>query len=102
MLFAVVPVCVWGRPLSRRDVANQASIAGDIRVEYLMDAVRQRHRRVARIVDARAPTRRELLPMLYDAELVAMSPSVFTLTGFERIDAAEYAQSWLVAPIGIR
>jgi hypothetical protein len=26
-----------------------------------------------------------------------MSPQAFTLTGFERVEEAEYAQSWLVA-----
>jgi len=26
-----------------------------------------------------------------------MSPQAFTLSGFERVDGADYAQSWLVA-----
>ena len=36
---------------------------------------------------------RELLAVT----LVAMSPQAFTLTGFERDNGVEYAQSWLVA-----
>jgi hypothetical protein len=28
--------------------------------------------------------------------IVGMSPQAFSLTGFERVDGAEYAQSWLV------
>ena len=40
----------------------------------------------------------DALPALYDPVLVAMSPQAFTLMGFERIEGAEYAQSWLVAP----
>jgi hypothetical protein len=27
-----------------------------------------------------------------------MSPSAFSLTGIERVDSAEFAQSWLVTP----
>ena len=38
----------------------------------------------------------EELPALYDPILIAMSPQAFTLAGFERIDGADYAQSWLV------
>jgi hypothetical protein len=95
MRFAVVPVCVWGRPLARREIANLRPVAGDVRVEYLLDRVRLRHLRVARLVDDRSPMRGELLPMLLDVQLVAMSPGAFTLSGFERIDGAEYAQVWL-------
>jgi hypothetical protein len=36
------------------------------------------------------------IPRLYDVRIVSMSPQAFTLTGFERIEGAEYAQSWLV------
>jgi hypothetical protein len=28
--------------------------------------------------------------------LIGMSPSAFSLSGFERVDGVEYAQSWLV------
>jgi len=35
------------------------------------------------------------LPMVLDPVLLAMSPQAFTLTGFERIDGVDYAQSWL-------
>jgi hypothetical protein len=35
-------------------------------------------------------------PMLYDVHIVAMSPQTFTLAGFERVNGADYAQSWLV------
>ncbi len=102
MRFAVVPVCVWGRPLERRDIANLVRVAGDVRVEYLLDRVRLRHLRVARLVDEASPTRAELLPMLLDVQLVAMSPNAFTLAGFERIDGADYAQAWILSPTDAR
>jgi len=38
----------------------------------------------------------EELPALYDPMLIAMSPQAFTLAGFERIEGADYAQSWRV------
>ena len=37
------------------------------------------------------------LPELLDVRIVSMSPQAFTLSGFERIDGIEFAQSWLVA-----
>jgi hypothetical protein len=35
-------------------------------------------------------------PMLLDVRLIGMSPSAFSLTGFERVEGVEYAQSWMV------
>lgn len=35
-------------------------------------------------------------PTLLDVRLIGMSPSVFSLSGFERAEGVEYAQSWLV------
>jgi hypothetical protein len=32
---------------------------------------------------------------------MAMSPQAFTLAGFERVDGADFAQSWLVTTPGI-
>ena len=31
-----------------------------------------------------------------DVRLIGMSPSALSLTGFERAEGVEYAQSWLV------
>ena len=42
----------------------------------------------------------DLLPALLDPSLVAMSPLAFTLSGFERVDDRDYAQSWLVRAVG--
>ena len=71
---------------------------GDLRVEQLYDEDLLRHLRLARLVDVRRSTGPDALPALYDPVLVAMSPQAFTLMGFERIEGADYAQSWLVAP----
>ena len=37
--------------------------------------------------------RGDRLPPLYDVTLPAMSPQAFRLTGFERIEGTDYAQS---------
>jgi len=39
------------------------------------------------------------LPTPLDVRLIGMSPSAFSLLGFERVDIVEYAQSWLVREI---
>jgi len=38
-------------------------------------------------------------PRLFDVNIVGMSPQAFSVSGFERVDGAEYAQSWLVQPM---
>ena len=50
---------------------------------------------MARLFDAEWAIYSEKLPELPDVRLMAMSPQAFTLTGFERVECVEYAQSWL-------
>ena len=96
MRFAVRFLRYRGRILPWREVMNRPALVGDLRVEARMDEELRRYVKLARLVDlfsvvSHAPER-ELL----DVTLVAMSPQAFTLTGFERENGAEYAQSWLV------
>ena len=51
---------------------------------------------MARLLDPGTPGRSRQPPTLLDVRLIGMSPSAFSLTGFERVDGSEYAQSWLV------
>ena len=44
---------------------------------------------------------RDDLPPLYEPLLVPMSPAVFSRAGFERVDGADYAQSWLVSALSV-
>jgi hypothetical protein len=85
-----------GRVLPWREVANVPPRQGDLRVEECFDEGLRRHVRMARLLDPGAPVRTADVPTLLDVRLIAMSPLAFSLTGFERIDGAEYAQSWLV------
>jgi hypothetical protein len=43
-----------------------------------------------------AYVRRRIAPRLFDIHIIGMSPQAFSLTGFERVDGTQYAQSWLV------
>jgi len=96
MLFSVRVMRNRGRCLSPRELANAPMLVGDLRVEELRDEVLHRHVRVARLVDRTRPRDPDRLPPLYDIILPAMSPQAFTLSGFERIEGTDYAQSWLV------
>ena len=41
----------------------------------------------------------EALGVLYEPQIIAMSPQAFSLGGFERVGDQCYAQSWLVRPV---
>ena len=97
MRFRVLRLRLRGRPLPRREWQAREPVVGDLRVEQLFDEELLRHLRLARLVDIGRSAGPDALPALYDPVLVAMSPQAFTLMGFERIEGAEYAQSWLVA-----
>ena len=97
MLFFVRFLRYRGSILPWRDVINQAPKYGDLRIEETLDQELHRYVRMARLFDTTNVLPSTKLPLLLDARLMAMSPQAFTLTGFERIEAVEYAQSWLVS-----
>lgn len=97
MRFIVRFLRYQGRALPWREVINRPALAGDLRVEERLDDELHRYVRIARLVDDRDVRPGRELPELLDVHLVVMSPQAFTLTGFERIAGAAYAQSWLVA-----
>jgi hypothetical protein len=51
---------------------------------------------MARLLDPASPGHAKQPSTLLDVRLVGMSPSAFSLSGFERVDGVEYAQSWLI------
>jgi len=51
---------------------------------------------MARLLDPATPGYAKQPPTLLDVRLIGMSPSAFSLAGFERAEGVEYAQSWLV------
>ena len=100
MRFAVRRLRLRGRVLGRIEVANQQPVIGDLRVEEVLDALLGRYIRTARLRSDTHALGDSLVPDLLDAHLVSMSPTAFSLTGFERVATSEYAQSWLVTTSG--
>ena len=101
MDFKIVRLRFKGRPLPKHEWMNRAAARGDLRVEQVFDEELRRYLRVARVVSATRVRDPEELPPLYEPLLIAMSPQAFTLAGFERVDGADFAQSWLVTAAGI-
>ncbi len=96
MLFLVRLLRYRGRVLPWREVVNRPALKGDLRVEQCWDEELRRHVRMARLLDPATPGHAKQPPTLLDVRLIGMSPSAFSLTGFERLRGVEYAQSWLV------
>ena len=97
MLFVVRLLRYRGRILPWREVINQSPKYGDLRIEETLDQGLHRYVRMASLFDTTNVLPSKKLPQLLDARLMAMSPQAFTLTGFERVEGVEYAQSWLVS-----
>ena len=96
MLFVVRLLRYRGRVLPWREVVNRPALSGDLRVEQCYDEELRRHVRMARLLDPATPGYAKQPPTLLDVRLIGMSPSAFSLAGFERAEGVEYAQSWLV------
>jgi hypothetical protein len=96
MRFAVRFLRYRGRIVPYREVVNKPAFVGELRIEECHDDELHRYVRTATLHHESVSTYRADAPRLYDVRLMAMSPQAFTLTGLERIDGAEYAQSWLV------
>lgn len=93
--FAIRRIRFKGRILPWREIDNRRPLVGDLRIEECRDDELHRYVRTAALHDPMVIVKSEI-PRLYDVRIVSMSPQAFTLTGFERIEGAEYAQSWLV------
>ena len=96
MRFAVRFLRHRGRIIPWRMVANQLVKIGDLRIEECRDEELHRYVRTAKLFADDTTRYSVTLPELLDVRLISMSPQAFTLAGFERIEGAEYAQSWLV------
>lgn len=84
------------RILLSPEAVNRQALTCDLRVEQCYDEELRRHVRMARLLDPGTPCHAKQLPTLLDVRLIGMSPSAFSLSGFERVEGVEYAQSWLV------
>ncbi len=75
---------------------------GDLRIEETRDEELHRYVRSAKLFPDEAVRYSVQLPELLDVGIISMSPQAFTLAGFERIEGAEYAQSWLMVTAPVR
>ena len=89
-----------GRKLDDRDLHQQSPVEGELECYTADDAHLRRVVRVAkltRITDARRP---ELIPSLYDADVITLGNTGAVITGIERLATRdgfiEFAQSWWV------
>jgi hypothetical protein len=96
MRFSIRPLRFRGRILPWRDVINRPGLVGDLRIEECQDEELKRSLRIALLWDERSVLPSKDRPHLFDVHIIGMSPQAFTLSGFERIDGAEYMQSWIV------
>jgi hypothetical protein len=90
--FAVRPLRYKGRILPWREVINRPALTGDLRIEECRDEELKRNLRTALLWDNTNVLPSEDRPRLLDVRIIGMSPQAFTLSGFERIDGAEYMQ----------
>lgn len=75
---------------------NRPAITGDLRIEECSDDDLHRYLRIATIWSHDGARPAQDRARLFDVRIIGMSPQAFTLTDFERVDGAEYAQSWIV------
>ena len=87
-----------GRILPWREVINRPVLVGDLRIEECRDDELHRYVKTASLWDERSVLHAADRPQLFDVRIIGMSPQAFTLTGFERLNGVEYAQSWIVRP----
>jgi hypothetical protein len=96
MRYSVRRLRYRGRILPWREVLSRPALVGDLRIEECRDEELKRSLRTALLWDERSVLPSEERPRLFDVHIIGMSPQAFTLTGFERLDGAEYMQSWIV------
>jgi hypothetical protein len=85
-----------GKNLNQGELKELPARVGILRVTEVRDP--ELHRQVlrARLLDATREAECDVLPGLSDARLIFVSEGKMTFIGTERIDRAEYGQTWSV------
>jgi hypothetical protein len=84
-----------GKAYPRWQLANLASYTGELRIEESREENLSRFMRRARLLD-HEQDKLEVLPPLMDAAVLWLKENKMAITGFERIESTDYAQTWLV------
>ena len=87
-----------GVPRPRAEIGKGNDVIGDLLIEEARDEVLGRTLRIARVAPAQPMDKPPLSPIA-DVVILWMGPQGFVLTGFETIDAAQFAQSWWCRPL---
>jgi hypothetical protein len=85
-----------GRNLHRGELNELPPVEGELRVEEERDPALRRQVLRARLLDISRGTEHDLLPSLTDARLIYVAGKKLTLIGTERVDLAEFGQTWAV------
>lgn len=86
-----------GRLLNKDESSdNRPPYAGDLKVMEKRDPELGRVVLRALLVEHKGGTETEILPVLNDARLLSAADNKMRLAGFERIDGADFAQTWSV------
>ena len=98
MRFSVVCMRRQGVPIAKERLAREPAVVGELLVVEHRDEVLGRTIRVAQLTNPTQPVDGNLLPALYDVQLLWVAPLGMTLGGFERIEVGsvttDFAQTW--------
>lgn len=85
-----------GKNLHRGELSVQPAYEGELRVKEEHDHVLHRQVLRARLLDIGRGTEHDIIPSLTDARLIHAVNGKLTFIGTERVDMAEYGQTWSV------
>jgi hypothetical protein len=98
--FSVVRTRRRGRKLDDRELHRQQPIEGELECFMADDQHLRRTVRIAKLTRTADAQRPELLPCLYDADVVTLGRTGAVITGVERLPTdsgvIEFAQSWWI------
>ena len=99
--FSVLRTRAGGRKLTGRELQQQTPVIGELECFMLDDPHLHRPVRIAKLTRTSDAMRPELIPSLYDAEIITLGAMGATITGIERVLSPrgallELAQSWWI------
>ena len=98
--FHVVRTRHRGRKLPDRELQRQAPVEGELQCFMVDDPHLRRTVRIAKLIRTEDARRPELIPPLYDADVINLGRTGAVITGIERLPAddgvVEFAQSWWI------
>lgn len=96
MRVKVTQLRAMGKNLNRSAQVHVPRYTGDLWVDRHQDPELSRPLLQARLTDVTTGVETDVLPVLDDAQLIWAGKGAMRLTGFERVDGADYAQTWSV------